>query len=68
MSVLFQTVRPGRELGAKASFLLQKWNKFSNKKRENIVKEVFGDCSKQPNAQVKAELKKAITNADCDRA
>jgi hypothetical protein len=53
MGIMFQTFRPGRKLGAKATYLLQKWNKLSNKTRENIVKEVLGDSSKQPGPQIK---------------
>ena len=53
MGIMFQTFRPGRKLGAKAIYLLQKWNKLSNKTRENIVKEVLDDASKQPVRQFK---------------
>jgi len=67
MGIMFQTFRPGRELGAKAFYLLQKWNKLSNKTRGNLIKEVLGDGSKQPGTQIKDELAKAINNASSDQ-
>ncbi len=48
MGLMIQTIRPGRELAAKVTHLRQKWSKLSNKSRENIIKEVLGDGSKQP--------------------
>ena len=68
MAIIFQTFRPGRELGAKSFYLLQKWNKLSSKTRENIVKEVLGDGlhSDRPGPQIKDELAKAINNASSD--
>jgi hypothetical protein len=53
MSLMFQTFRPGRGLSAKAFSFLQKWSKASSKSKENIVKEVLGDSSKQPGPQIK---------------
>jgi hypothetical protein len=53
MSLMFQTFRPGRGLSAKAFLFLQKWSKASSKSKENIVKEVLGDSSKQPGPQIK---------------
>lgn len=67
MGIMFQTFRPGRELSAKAFYLLEKWNLLSNKTRENIIKEVLGDGSKQPGTQTKDELAKAINNASSDQ-
>jgi hypothetical protein len=67
MGIMFQTFRPSLELGAKGFYLLEKWNKLSNKTRENIIKEVLGDGSKQPRTQIKDELAKAINNASSDQ-
>jgi len=67
MAKMFQTYRPGRELGAKALYLLQKWNKLSRKAKENLVQEVLGDGSKQPGPQIKDQWAKAITNASTDQ-
>ena len=67
MGIMFQTFRPGRELGAKAFYLLQKWNNLSNKTREKIIKESLGDDSKQPGTRIKGELAKAINNASSDQ-
>jgi hypothetical protein len=67
MGIMFQTFRPGRELGAKGFYLLRKWNLLSNKTRENITKEVLGDNSKQPSPQFKDEWAKAINNASTDQ-
>ena len=68
MAIIFQTFRSGGELGAKAFYLLEKWNKLSNKARESIVKEVLGDGlhRDRPGTQIKDELAKAINNASSD--
>ena len=67
MGIMFQTLRPDRELDEKGLNLLQHWNKLSTETRENITKEVFGDSSKQPGTQIEDNLAKAILNASSDQ-
>jgi hypothetical protein len=67
MGIMFQTLRPDRELDEKGLNLLQHWNKLSTETRENITKEVFGDSSKQPSTQIEDNLAKAILNASSDQ-
>jgi len=63
MGIMVQTFRPDRELNEKGLHLLQHWNTLSTETRENIIKEVFGDSSKQPGAQIEDKLAEAINNA-----
>jgi len=69
MGIMFQSFRPGRGVSARARYLLEKWSKLTNQKKETIIKEVLGDNS--PNGQrgshIKDALTKAINNTSSDQ-
>ena len=65
MGIMFQTFKPSQQLAAKARYLLQKWNKLTNEKKETLIKEVLDE---NPRAgQRKEALAKAINNASTDQ-
>ena len=65
MAIISQTFRVGETLDKKGFYLLQKWSRLTNEKRQQIIKEVIADGlrSTKSGTQIKDELENAIDKA-----
>jgi hypothetical protein len=65
MGIISQTFRIGATLDKNGFYLLQKWNRLTNEKRQQIIKEVLADGlrSTKTGTQIKEELENAINKA-----
>lgn len=68
MGIISQTFRVGPTLDQKGFYLLQKWYRLTNEKKQQIIKEVLADGlrSAKSGTQIKDELENAINKAVSD--